>query len=67
MGLAVDRSCPALTISTQSHNVNVMRAWSRLGFLPVDTVATMHLVHRELLAERVATAGDRRRDAGPDR
>ena len=49
MQLAVDRSRTALTISTQSHNVNVMRAWSRLGFLPVDTLATVHLVRRDLL------------------
>ena len=67
MGLAVDRSSPALTISTQSHNTNVMRAWSRLGFLPVDTVVTMHLVRGELLDDWAATAGDRRQDAGPDR
>ena len=49
MQLAHDRGRPALTISTQSHNVNVMRAWSRLGFVPVDTLATMHLVRRPLL------------------
>lgn len=49
MQLAVERSRPAVTISTQSHNVNVMRAWSRLGFVPVDTLATMHLVRRALL------------------
>lgn len=51
MQLTRDRSRPALTISTQSHNVKVMRSWSRLGFLPVDTLATMHLVRRELLVD----------------
>ena len=49
MALTLDRSRSALTISTQSHNVKVMRSWSRLGFLPVDTLATTHLVRRELL------------------
>ena len=49
MQLASDRTRPALTISTQSHNVNVMRSWSRLGFVPVDTLATMHLVRRALV------------------
>jgi GNAT superfamily N-acetyltransferase len=44
-----DRERRALTISTQSHNVNVMRAWARLGFVPVDTLATMHLVRRTLV------------------
>ncbi len=67
MGLTVERSCQALTISTQSHNTNVMRAWSRLGFLPVDALATMHLVRGELLDGWAATAGDRRSDPGPDR
>lgn len=49
MQLARDRTQAAITISTQSHNVNVMRAWSRLGFVPVDTLATMHLVRRSLV------------------
>jgi GNAT superfamily N-acetyltransferase len=51
MQLARHRGRPALTISTQSHNVNVMRSWSRLGFVPVDTLATVHLVRRALLAD----------------
>jgi GNAT superfamily N-acetyltransferase len=49
MRQARNRERSALTISTQSHNVNVMRAWSRLGFVPVETLATMHLVRRSLV------------------
>jgi hypothetical protein len=51
MALTHERSRSALTISTQSHNVNVMRVWSRLGFLPVETLATLHLVRRELVEQ----------------
>ena len=58
MRLTRDRSRPALTISTQSHNVNVMRAWARLGFLPVDTLTTMHLVRRDLLDGRPPHAAE---------
>jgi hypothetical protein len=54
MQQTLDRSRPALTISTQSHNVNVMRVWSRLGFRPVDALATVHVVRRELVAARLS-------------
>jgi hypothetical protein len=49
MELTRARSRQSLTISTQSHNVNVMRSWLRLGFLPIETMATMHIVRRGLL------------------
>jgi hypothetical protein len=51
MAQTLERSRAALTISTQSHNVNVMRVWARLGFLPVETLATLHLVRRELVEQ----------------
>ena len=56
MRLTRERSRPALTISTQSHNVNVMRAWARLGFLPVDTLVTIHLVRRRLVEDWLPSA-----------
>jgi GNAT superfamily N-acetyltransferase len=62
MQLTHDRGRPALTISTQSHNVNVMRSWSRLGFVPVDTLATMHLVRLGLVEQQSALG---RFTAGP--
>lgn len=45
-------------ISTQSHNTKVMRAWARMGFRPVSTIATVHLVGEELLAARFASDPD---------
>jgi GNAT superfamily N-acetyltransferase len=47
--LALRRGTDGVQISTQSHNTRVMRTWARLGFLPVRTVATVHLVRSELL------------------
>lgn len=49
VGLALRRGAHGVQISTQSHNTRVMRTWARLGFLPVRTVATVHLVRSELL------------------
>lgn len=49
MRLAIDRAQAPVVISTQSDNVNVMRAWARLGLLPMSTTATFHIVRRELL------------------
>lgn len=48
--LALRRGAHGVQISTQSHNTRVMRTWARLGFLPVRTVATVHLVRSELLS-----------------
>lgn len=33
-----------MRISTQADNVGVMRAWCRMGFLPIDAINTFHLV-----------------------
>lgn len=33
-----------VVISTQSHNIGVQRAWSRLGFRPLASIDTVHLV-----------------------
>jgi GNAT superfamily N-acetyltransferase len=38
-----------LLISTQSTNIRVMRAWARMGFLPVSTTMTNHMIRGELL------------------
>ncbi len=43
------RKVPVLRISTQSVNTNVMRVWTRLGFVPFETWATYHLVRSSLL------------------
>ncbi|MEZ5409919.1 MAG: hypothetical protein R2761_17960 [Acidimicrobiales bacterium] len=42
-------------ISTQSDNTNVMRSWSRMGFVPVSALATFHLV-----ADRLGPLAPRR-------
>lgn len=47
---AADRGHERVQISTQSHNTKVMRAWTRVGFVPVGTIATYHLIRAELLA-----------------
>lgn len=47
---ARDRKRSPIMISTQSDNIIVMRAWARLGWLPVRTLVTHHLVRRALLA-----------------
>jgi hypothetical protein len=41
-----------LWISTQAHNVAVMRTWARLGWLPNHTILTTHLVRAGLLSHR---------------
>lgn len=51
MAAAVDRGRAPIRISTQSDNVNVMRAWARLGLVPQSTQATFHLVRTDLLGE----------------
>jgi hypothetical protein len=51
MAAAEDRERLPLQISTQSSNTNVMRAWARLGFVPVETLATYHLVAERLLSD----------------
>ncbi len=53
MAEVMDRGASGLRISTQSANVKVMQAWSRIGFVPTATYATYHLVDRELLASVV--------------
>ena len=49
MSEALLRGHDRLLISTQSDNVQVMRAWARLGLLPESTLATHHLVRRSIL------------------
>lgn len=58
MLMARDRGETALEISTQSHNVAVMRAWTRLGFEPHRTLATYHVVRRGLLTDFVRGADE---------
>jgi len=43
--LALGKS--SVVISTQAANVNVMRAWCRLGFLPQVALNTFHVVRRD--------------------
>jgi len=47
--LAAESGHRRVQISTQSTNLRVMRAWSRIGFLPVSTCATYHLTRASLL------------------
>lgn len=47
---AQGRERSPIMISTQSDNTNVMRSWARLGWLPVRTLVTHHLVRRDLLS-----------------
>lgn len=49
MRAALDRERGGLEISTQSRNVQVMRSWARLGLIPFDSLATIHLVRDQLL------------------
>jgi len=39
----------AVVISTQAANVAVMRSWCRLGFLPIITLNTVHVVRRNIV------------------
>jgi RimJ/RimL family protein N-acetyltransferase len=38
-----------LIISTQTHNIRVQRAWSKLGLRPFATIETVHVIRRGLL------------------
>ena len=49
MRASLDRRREGLQISTQSHNVAVLRSWARLGLVPFDSQATLHLVRDQLL------------------
>lgn len=49
MRASIDRERDGLQISTQSRNVQVMRSWARIGLVPVDSQATLHLVRDQLL------------------
>lgn len=40
----------AISISTQSHNVAVMSTWAKLGWVPVGSMLTVHLVRHGLFA-----------------
>ena len=46
---AQQRGHASVVISTQVDNVNVMRAWTRLGLVPVDATSTFHLVRSNVL------------------
>lgn len=39
----------SVVISTQAANIGVMRAWCRLGFVPVRAINTIHVMRRELI------------------
>lgn len=56
--MALGRGATELQISTQSTNVNVMRAWARLGLLPTSTIATHHLTRLALLPDWAGGAAD---------
>lgn len=60
MDVAAAHGRSGLQISTQSHNVTVMRAWARAGFVPARTVATLHLLRPELAPERASPASPER-------
>lgn len=44
LAAADQHAAQRVIISTQSHNVAVQRAWAKLGFLPIDSIDTLHLV-----------------------
>ena len=46
---AEEAGATQLVISTQTHNANVQRAWSRFGFEPVGTFLTAHAIRKGLL------------------
>ncbi|WP_206060952.1 GNAT family N-acetyltransferase [Nonomuraea basaltis] len=46
---ALGRGAAEVVISTQGHNTRVQRAWTRYGFVPVQTLLTVHLIRRPLL------------------
>lgn len=41
---ASDAQAERVVISTQSHNIAVQRAWSKMGFVPISSVDTVHLL-----------------------
>lgn len=41
---AHDRGAARVVISTQSHNIAVQRAWVRLGFSPILSIDTVHII-----------------------
>jgi ribosomal protein S18 acetylase RimI-like enzyme len=47
----VARGGEEVVISTQGHNTRVQRAWARYGFEPVQTMLTVHLIAKSLLAD----------------
>jgi GNAT superfamily N-acetyltransferase len=46
---AARRGHSRLRISTQAHNTRPMRAWAELGWRPIFSLTTLHLVREELL------------------
>lgn len=50
-GWAHDHGKSSVVISTQSSNIAAMRAWCRLGFLPELSLATIHVVRRDIQME----------------
>jgi GNAT superfamily N-acetyltransferase len=47
--LATTAGSSLVTISTQTHNTSVQRAWTRYGFEPVTTFTTVHVLRPGLL------------------
>jgi len=47
--LAIKRERLPISTSTQVDNTTVIRNWAMLGFVPVDTVSTFHVVREDLL------------------
>lgn len=42
---AAEGGASRLVISTQSHNITVQRAWASMGFRPISSIETVHLVN----------------------
>ena len=49
MNLAANAGHDRLAISTQAHNTTVMRTWAALGWAPVNSFTTIHLIKRGLI------------------
>jgi hypothetical protein len=49
MAHTVSREGARLQISTQAHNIVPMRAWAHLGWQPLRTLTTTHLVREDLI------------------
>lgn len=56
---AVERGRLPILSSTQAHNTTVIRDWARLSFVPVETMATFHLIRRDLLLSAWGCQGAR--------